>query len=313
MKNVLILLSFLCLNLSLNFSQDSILVKNANISDSIKKTIHSIPLVEKKQKVILKKEKSDKLTEKSIKGIFEPFSIWNILKIIGLIVTIKILLLLVNLIIQKYNGFPYFYFIETTFNIFKFLIWFSASIIIASLVFQFEEYIISLIIILAMIFTGIASIGIIKNILGYILINFSRNISKGDLIEINGLSGEIIKISIRNVTITNNNQYIYIPNSLFITSPVKTIQQIQKENLVELDYSFPLDVDDTKINQLLYDSSVSSPYIFMKKQPKVILLNIDFINKIKHYKLQVYLIDTRYKYELINSVNNFISNSPNIL
>lgn len=62
---------------------------------------------------------------------------------------------------------------------------------------------------------------IIQNLISGLLVQADRAFQLGDSIEIKGMEGKVVKVSVRTTVIENENgDLVYIPNSLFLSNPV---------------------------------------------------------------------------------------------
>jgi small-conductance mechanosensitive channel len=62
---------------------------------------------------------------------------------------------------------------------------------------------------------------IIQNLVSGLLVQADRAFQLGDNIEIKGMEGKVVKVSVRTTVIENENgDLVYIPNSLFLSNPV---------------------------------------------------------------------------------------------
>ena len=169
-----------------------------------------------------------------------------------------------------------------------------------------------IIVIVAIIVIGVSLIPLIKNFIGGIFISVAHPFEKGNYIKISEHYGEVQKIGWRSTKIlTNDNNVVFIPNSLFLTQSVENINIGKREQLITLEFEFPFTYESRQIVSLLKDAAISSPYTYSKKEAKVYLSKSDFINEINKYEVNLYLFDARYDNELIDSINNYLLNELN--
>lgn len=322
MKKYYLIFLFIASILFINAQTDSLLKVNRSIKlDSlIDVTSNDSNLNAKTDTIFISPKQNETKTNQTFPNrlkenieelnILNSISIFLIIEILLILLLAKICLVLINRwLTNRTSTSKYFYF-EAYLNVIKFAIWTLAFFTIFTLLFNFEEYFYLALSISFIIFIGIASIGVLKNLIGYILINFSKNLNKGDLIEINNQVGELLKTNLRyTILIQSDNQQIFVPNSLFISNTFKIIKQIQKEDFIELEYKFSIDESDEYIKKILMEAAISSPYTFLKTQPKVELTSLDYFNKFKIYRIYLYISSIKYKSEMISFINYHISKS----
>ena len=87
-----------------------------------------------------------------------------------------------------------------------------------------------------------------ENFLAGILMAFKRPFRVGDLIEIQGLRGRVIKLTLRETTIKSlDGRDIYIPNGLIVKNP---LQNYTMDNFLRNEFIIGLDYDDD-VNKII--------------------------------------------------------------
>lgn len=118
---------------------------------------------------------------------------------------------------------------------------------------------------------GFAFKNIGENILAGFLLAFNRPFKVGDLIMINGMTGNITSVDFRSTNIkTADGEDIFIPNSLIITNPLINYTYDNKRRfsfLIMIDYSY----DVKKINDLILDVLAKSTDVLTDPPPLVII------------------------------------------
>lgn len=112
---------------------------------------------------------------------------------------------------------------------------------------------------------------ITNNFVSGLIILFERPIKVGDRIEVTGITGDVINISMRATTIvTNDNISIIVPNSEFISSTV--INWSHSDRKVR--FNFPVGVsykeDPENIKQILLDVANTNPGVLREPKPDVL-------------------------------------------
>lgn len=122
---------------------------------------------------------------------------------------------------------------------------------------------------------GFALKDIGENFLAGIVMIFDRPFEMGDLIEIEGRIGRVIRISIRETTIkTVDGKDVYIPNADIIKKHFinYTIDDQLRESF---DISINNSNDLRKVIEVLYEAVVSVPNLLTTKKPSVTIKNFD--------------------------------------
>ena len=120
---------------------------------------------------------------------------------------------------------------------------------------------------------GFALKDIGENFLAGILMAFSRPFREGDLIEIDGLVGRVIKMSLRETTLKSlDGRDVYIPNGMILKNPLQnyTIDNyIRQEFLIGLDYNDDVDNIIDLIQKIIEDfeevEKYPEPLVFIEE------------------------------------------------
>ncbi|NPU83896.1 MAG: mechanosensitive ion channel family protein [Syntrophaceae bacterium] len=112
---------------------------------------------------------------------------------------------------------------------------------------------------------------ITNNFVSGLIILFERPIKVGDRIEVSGIAGDVVDISMRATTIvTNDNISIIVPNSEFISSTVINWSHTDRS----VRFNFPVGVsyreDPLKIRELLLEIALDHPGILKEPRPDVL-------------------------------------------
>lgn len=120
---------------------------------------------------------------------------------------------------------------------------------------------------------GFALKDIGENFLAGILMAFSRPFREGDLIEIDGLVGRVIKMSLRETNIKSlDGRDVFIPNGMILKNPLQnyTIDNyIRQEFLIGLDYNDDVDNIIDLIQKIIEDfeevEKYPAPLVFIEE------------------------------------------------
>ena len=109
------------------------------------------------------------------------------------------------------------------------------------------------------------------NFISGIIILFEKPIKVGDRIEVGGVEGDVISISVRATTIlTNDNISIIVPNSEFISSRVINWSHNDRNIRFRLPVGVSYNEDPEKVKTLLLDVADRNPHILRKPGPMVL-------------------------------------------
>ncbi|MBZ0198466.1 MAG: mechanosensitive ion channel family protein, partial [Ignavibacteriaceae bacterium] len=189
----------------------------------------------------------------------------------------------------------------------KVFLWIIILFSIISLFITQTDELIAALFLIGLILLGVAAIPFLRNLVGGFYISLSKPFEIGDYISVKSYSGEITEIGWRStIIVTEERSFVNIPNSVFLFDAVENVNVGQKEQLVSLNYEFPIDYDNNLIIKILRESAISSPFLFGRKEPSVLLENTDYIKRINKYKLNLYIFDSKFENEMIHSINQAI-------
>jgi len=113
---------------------------------------------------------------------------------------------------------------------------------------------------------------IVSNFISGILILVERPIKVGDRIEVAGLIGDVIKISLRATVIrTNENIDIIVPNSEFITSPVTNLTYASRHVRVKIPVGVSYDSHPEEVQRIMLECARRNPGVLSVPAPLVVL------------------------------------------
>ena len=154
---------------------------------------------------------------------------------------------------------------------------------------------------------------VINNFVSGLIILFERPIKVGDRIEVSGVAGDVVDISMRATTIvTNDNISIIVPNSNFISSSVINWSHTDRN----VRFNFPVGVsyreDPQKVKEVLLKIAHDNPGVLKDPHPDVLFTEygdsalmfdlrvwtMDYINRPGVLKSQLYYeISRRFREE----------------
>lgn len=131
---------------------------------------------------------------------------------------------------------------------------------------------------------------ITNNFVSGLIILFERPIKVGDRIEVAGVTGDVIKVSMRATTIvTNDNISIIVPNSEFISSTVINWSHTDRK----VRFNYPVGVsykeDPQKVKKILIEVATDNPGVL--KDPKPDVLFTEYADSALMFNLRVWTND----------------------
>lgn len=112
---------------------------------------------------------------------------------------------------------------------------------------------------------------ITNNFISGLIILFERPIKIGDRIEVNGVNGDVIKISARStMVVTNDNITIIVPNSQFIDSPVINWSHHDRNIRFNIPVGVSYKENPERIKEILIQVAMKNPGILKSPSPDVL-------------------------------------------
>ena len=113
----------------------------------------------------------------------------------------------------------------------------------------------------------------LSNVCGGVLLLISKPLELGDYVLINGVEGEVVKISLLNIKLhTVDNKAIYIPNGVVTQN---TIINYSKETTRQLDLDIPIGYDDDfhKAEEIIRKIVLANPKTIPEPAPLIRIMN----------------------------------------
>ena len=113
----------------------------------------------------------------------------------------------------------------------------------------------------------------LSNVCGGVLLLISKPLELGDYVLINGVEGEVVKISLLNIKLhTVDNKAIYIPNGVVTQN---TIINYSKETTRQLDLDIPIGYDDDfhKAEEIIRKTVLANPKTIPEPAPLIRIMN----------------------------------------
>lgn len=147
---------------------------------------------------------------------------------------------------------------------------------------------------------GLSLKDLVASVVAGVILLFDRPFQVGDRISFNGSYGEISTIGLRAVKlVTLDDSVVTIPNNRFLTDVVASGNFGALDMMIEINFHLALDSDLEKARELLYETAVTSKYVFLKKPVLIAFTEIDFANRPSmQLRVKCYVIDVRFETEL---------------
>lgn len=113
---------------------------------------------------------------------------------------------------------------------------------------------------------------VVSNFVSGIIILFERPIKVGDRVEVSGVIGDVVKISLRATIIrTNENIDIIVPNSDFITQKVTNLTYENRNLRVKVPVGVSYGADSSRVQQIMLSCANEHPGVLADPPPAVML------------------------------------------
>lgn len=115
---------------------------------------------------------------------------------------------------------------------------------------------------------GLSMKDLVPSVVAGIILIFDRPFQVGDRVTFDGIYGEIQTIGLRAVRLaTLDDSIITIPNSKFVTDAVASGNFGELDMMIEVNFHISLAADINLARELLYETSVTSPFVFFVGRP----------------------------------------------
>lgn len=144
---------------------------------------------------------------------------------------------------------------------------------------------------------GLSLKDLIASVVAGVILLFDRPFQVGDRITFENAYGEIIAIGLRAVRlVTLDDSVVTIPNSKFITDKVSSGNFGALDMMVEINFHLDLQADLKLAKQLLYETAVTSRYVFLKKPVTIVFSEVNFAERpAMQIRVKCYVIDVRFE------------------
>lgn len=144
---------------------------------------------------------------------------------------------------------------------------------------------------------GLSMKDLVASVVAGVILIFDRPFQVGDRVTFGNIYGEIRTIGLRAVRlITLDDSVVTIPNSKFITDAVASGNYGAMDMMIEVNFHVALDADITRARELLYETAVTSPYVYLKKPVTLVLMEMDFATRpAMQIRVKSYVFDVKFE------------------
>ncbi len=251
----------------------------------------------------------DKLL-KDTNELISKFSLWTLISII-LIILLTLLLVrltekLKDKIHQKYES----RFFDVLFAVIKGLIVFLGIYYSSLILFYGREEKLFLFLGILTFITGLAALPAVKNLIGKFYILSGATLVAGDFIKLGDIKGRIKRIGWRYTTLESDSGVVSnIPNSIFLSTSFENLNLGRKEEFLSFEFDFPIKLPVEEMLRILREAALSNHYLYTRKEPEVFLHSFDLVKNLYKFKVKLYLFDSNYEDELIDTFNRTVLRS----
>lgn len=114
---------------------------------------------------------------------------------------------------------------------------------------------------------------IVNNFISGIIILAERPIAIGDRVEVNGVAGQVTRISLRStVVVTNDNISVIVPNSSFISEPVVNWSHGDPKVRINVPVGIAYGSDVDKFRRVMTEVALAQPQVLRDPAPNVFFI-----------------------------------------
>ncbi|MGK9370102.1 mechanosensitive ion channel family protein [Melioribacter sp. Ez-97] len=187
-----------------------------------------------------------------------------------------------------------------------------AIYLLINLTFGVSKEILLAFLIIIVITLAVASVPVVKNLIGGFLLTYNPPFEKGDIIHVGNFTGKVTDINWRHtIIVTDNGSNVSLPNSLFLNNPVENINIGNREQLITLEIELPSSIEHDYIINVLKEASLSNPYLYTRKKAEVFLKKFDALKNTYTYEVNFYIFDRQFYEETLNHFNQIVANKLN--
>ncbi|MGK9476850.1 mechanosensitive ion channel domain-containing protein [Melioribacter sp. OK-6-Me] len=181
--------------------------------------------------------------------------------------------------------------------------------LVINLIFDMSKEILLGLLIIVIITMALASVPVIKNLIGGFILTYNPPFGKGDIIHVQEYTGKVVEVNLRHTTIvTDNGSNVSLPNSIFLSKPVENINIGNREQKITINIDLPSSMEHDRIIKILKEAALSNPYLYTRKKVEVFLKKSDALDNTNTYEVNFYIFDRQFYDESLNHFNQTVAN-----
>lgn len=150
---------------------------------------------------------------------------------------------------------------------------------------------------------GLAAQDGIRNMLAGVMMIFNPPYRVGDMVELGGHYGEVIRIDLSVTWLhTFDDNTIMIPNAGILKQSVVNSNSGELAEMVVVHIDLPALVPVTEIKALALDAARCSPYVYLKKPVVVIVAPRYEYNHLLRFSIKAYVLDVRLERRMASDI-----------
>ncbi|MCB0369851.1 MAG: mechanosensitive ion channel, partial [Bdellovibrionales bacterium] len=144
---------------------------------------------------------------------------------------------------------------------------------------------------------GLSMKDLVASMVAGVILIFDRPFQVGDRVTFTNIYGEISSIGLRAVKlVTLDDSVVTIPNSKFITDAVSSGNFGAMNMMIEVNFHVDLSSNISRAKELLYETAVTSPYVYLKKPVALVLTELEFAQRpAMQIRLKCYVLDVNFE------------------
>jgi small-conductance mechanosensitive channel len=145
---------------------------------------------------------------------------------------------------------------------------------------------------------------LVASVVAGLILLFDRPFQVGDRVQFDSVYGEIRSIGLRAVRlVTLEDSVVTIPNSRFLTDAVSSGNAGALDMMVAMPFHVAIDADIHLARDLLYETVVTSRYVYLKKPATVTVSEVVVAGRLAiQLKARAYVLDVRFELPFLTDV-----------
>lgn len=144
---------------------------------------------------------------------------------------------------------------------------------------------------------GLSVKDLVASVVAGVILLFDRPFQVGDRVNFMGSYGEIKSVGLRAVRlVTLDDSVVTIPNNRFLSDVVSSGNFGALDMMIEINFHLSLDTDLQKARDILFETAVTSHYVYLKKPVSIIFNEVEFaMRQAMQVRVKCYVLDVRFE------------------